>query len=78
MCGLRRFSNLILIFMSEGTLTVSSIVAITISTQTSVEEGSPVCTPSPALTVSRVFGNGHSDQCDGLPCCSLDLHFSNV
>ena len=46
--------------------------------QASVEGGSPVCTPSLALTVCRVFGNGHSDQCDALPCYSLDLHFSNV
>ena len=28
-CGLRKFSNFILIFMSEGTLIVSSIVAVT-------------------------------------------------
>ena len=31
MFGLREFSNFILIFVSEGTLTVSSTVAVTVS-----------------------------------------------
>ena len=33
--------------------------------------------PSPAVTVFRVFGHGHSDWGDVIPPCGLDLHFSN-
>ena len=31
-----------------------------------------------ALIVCRVFGNGHSEQCDVILHCSLELHFTNV
>ena len=36
----------------------------------------PFCTPSPALFVSRLFDDGHSDPCEVIPH-SFDLHFSN-
>ena len=29
---------------------------------------------SPAFTVCRHFGDGHSDQCDVIPHCGFDLH----
>ena len=31
-----------------------------------------------ALIVCRVFGNGHSYQCDVITHCILELHFSNI
>ena len=34
-------------------------------------------TPSPAFTVCRFFDDGHSDQCEVIPHCGSDLHFSN-
>ena len=44
-----------------------------------VKEGSLFSTPSPALTVSEVFDDGHSDHCEVIShySCSFDLHFSN-
>ena len=32
-------------------------------------------TPSPAFTVSRLFDDGHSSQCEVIPHCTFDLHF---
>ena len=34
-------------------------------------------TPSPAFIVCRFFEDGHSDRCEAIPHCRLDLHFSN-
>ena len=34
-------------------------------------------TPSPAFIVSRFLNDSHSDQCEVIPHCSFDLHFSN-
>ena len=34
-------------------------------------------TPSPAFIVSRFFDDDHSDQCEVISHCSLDLHLSN-
>ena len=34
-------------------------------------------TSSPAFVICRVFIDGHSDQCEVVPHCSFDLHFSN-
>ena len=78
MCGLRKFSSFILIFVSEGTLTVFSIVAVTIYIPNLSRGGFPCLHTPLALPACRVSGNGHSDWCDVMPCCSLDLHFSNV
>ena len=33
-------------------------------------------TPSPAFVICRLFNDGHSDQCEVVPHCSFDLHFS--
>ena len=32
---------------------------------------------SPAFIICRLFANGHSDQCEVIPHCSFDLHFSS-
>ena len=42
-----------------------------------VQEGSLFSTPSPAFIVCRFFDDGHPDQCEVIPHCSFDLHFSN-
>ena len=42
-----------------------------------MQEGSFFSTPSPAFTVCRFFDDGHSDQCEVIPHCSFDLHFSD-
>ena len=34
-------------------------------------------TSSPAFIVCRFFDDGRSDQCEVIPHCSFDLHFSN-
>ena len=34
-------------------------------------------TSSPAFIVCRVFDASHSDQCEMVPHCGFDLHFSN-
>ena len=73
MYGVRKFSNFI--FMSEGTLTVSSIVAVTNFHPKHQWRRAPL---SAHPLQHLLFVNGHSDQCDVMPCCSLDLHFSNV
>ena len=37
----------------------------------------PFSIPSPAFIVCRLFNDGHSDQCEMIPHCGFDLHFSN-
>jgi len=34
-------------------------------------------TPSPVFIICRLFNDGHSDQCEVVPHCRFDLHFSN-
>ena len=40
-------------------------------------EGFLFSTPSPALVACGFFDDGHSDQCEAIPHCSFDLHFSS-
>ena len=42
-----------------------------------MQECSLFSIPSSAFIVCRLFDNGHSGQCERLPQCSFDLHFSN-
>ena len=42
-----------------------------------VQEGSPFSTPSPASIACRFLDRRHSDWCEVVPHCGLDLHFSN-
>ena len=40
-------------------------------------EGFLFSTSSPALVACGFFDDGHSDQCEVIPHCSFDLHFSS-
>ena len=40
------------------------------------QEGPLLSIPSPAFIVFRLFADGHSEQCEVIPHCSFDLHFS--
>ena len=42
-----------------------------------MQEHSLFSTPSPTFIVCRLFDDGHSDQCEVIPHCGFDLHFSN-
>ena len=42
-----------------------------------VQECSLFSIPSPAFIVCSLFDDGHSDQCEVISHCSLDLHVSN-
>ena len=42
-----------------------------------MQECSLFSTPSSAFIVCRLFDDGRSGQCERLPHCSFDLHFSN-
>ena len=55
----------------------SSIAAVSIYIPTNSARVFPVSTPFPAFIVSRLFDDGHSDQCEVIFHCSFDLHFSN-
>ena len=47
------------------------------SHQPTVQEGSLFSTPSLEFIVSRFCDDGHSDQCEVIPHCTFDLHFSS-
>ena len=34
--------------------------------------------PSLATVICRLFNDGHSDQCEVVPHCSFDMHFSEI
>ena len=46
------------------------------SHQHKAKEGSLSSTPSPACIICRLFDDGHSDSCEVIHHCSLDVHFS--
>ena len=54
-----------------------SIVIVSIYIPANSARGFPFFTSSPAFTVCRFFNDGHSNQCEVIPHCSFDLHFSN-
>ena len=39
--------------------------------------GGFLTTVPPGKPISGFFDDGHSDQCEMIPHCSFDLHFSN-
>ena len=43
-----------------------------------VQEGLLCSMPSPAFIVCRLFDDGHCDQCEMIPRCSFDLHYSII
>ena len=42
-----------------------------------IQEGFLFSTSSPAFIACRFFDDDHSDWCEVIPHCSIDLHFSN-
>ena len=53
------------------------IVAVPIYIPTNNVGGFPFSTPSPAFVICKLFNDGHYDQCEVVPPCNFDLHFSN-
>ena len=43
-----------------------------------MQEGSLFSIPSTAFVVYRLFDDGHSDWCEVIPYCSLDVHISTI
>ena len=43
-----------------------------------VEKGSFFSTSSLAFIICRLFDDGHSDQCEVIPYCSFNFHFSII
>ena len=79
LCEAREYCNIIVVSMVEIFFTVSSIAAATnLHPRYWWRRVLFVSTPSPVLTVCRVFDNGHSDRYDVIPHCSLDCHFSSI
>ena len=60
-----------LVGMKTGTATVENSVEIPLKT------GTRTAIPSPAFIVCRLVDDRHSDQCEMIPHCGFDLHFSN-
>ena len=54
-----------------------SIVVVSIYIPVNSARGFPLSTSSPAFIVCRFFNDGHSNQCEVIPHCSFDFHFSN-
>ena len=76
--GLGLLGQMVVLFLVfKGISIPSSIVAISIYISSNSAKGSLFSTPSPAFTVCRLLDDGHSDLCEVISHCSLDLHFSN-
>ena len=54
-----------------------SIVVVPVYIPTKSVGGVLFSIPSPAFIVCRVFDDGHSVQCEVIPHCSFDSHFSS-
>ena len=54
-----------------------SIVPLAVYIPTTVQEGSLFSTSSLAVIFCKYFDDGSSNQCEVIPHCSFDLHFSN-
>ena len=44
---------------------------------TTVKDGSLFSTPSPAFIICRFIDDGHSNHCEVMPYCSIDMHSFN-
>ena len=68
-----------LFFKDDGIFfTPYSIVAVLIYIPTNIARTFALfSTPSPAWIICRLFDEGHSDLCEVISHCSLDLQFSN-
>ena len=72
---LDHMATLFLVF--KGTSILFSIVTAQIYIPTNSVGGFLFFTPSPTFVICRLFDDGHSDQCEVVPHCSFNLHFSN-
>ena len=66
----------VLFLVFQGISILFPIVAVSIYIPTNSARVF-VLTFSPAFIVSRFFDDDHSDLCEVIPHCSLDLHLSN-
>ena len=74
--GVGLLSHVVVLFLvSKGTSMLFSIVAVPIYIPTSSVRGFPFSTPSPAFFVCRFFDDRHSNRCEVISHCSLDLDF---
>ena len=61
----------------KGISTLFSIVAILLCISTNSVRGLALFSaPSPAFILCRLFDSSHSDQCEMVPHCGFNLHFS--
>ena len=68
--------DLFLVF--KGISILFSIRAVSVYIPTNSVRRFPLFSiSSPALIVRRFFDVGRSDQCEVIPHCTFDLHFSN-
>ena len=67
----------VLFLVFKGTSILSPQLLYQFTFPPTVQECSLFSTPSPVFIVCRFFDDGHSDQCELIPHCSIDLHFSN-
>ena len=66
----------VLFAIFKGISTLFSIVAVLDCIPTNSVGGFPFfSTPSPAFIACRFLGRSHSDWCEVIPHCGLDLHF---
>ena len=68
---------IVLFLIFKGTSILFSIVAVSIYTPTTVQEGSIFSILSPALIVCRHFDDGPSGQGKVISYFSFGFHFSN-
>ena len=76
--GVELLGHMVVLFLVFIGISIpSSLVAVSIYILPTVQECSLFSTPSPAFIVCRLFDDGHSDRCEVVSHCSLDLHFSS-
>ena len=68
--------RVVLFLVFKGISIPSSIVAVSIYIPT-VQECSLFSTSSPTFMVCRLFDGDHSDWCEVVAHCSVDLHYSS-
>ena len=67
----------VLFLVFKGISIPSSTVVVSIYVPTSSARAFLFSTHFPAFIACRLFDDGYSDQCEMIPHCSLDLHFSS-
>ena len=75
--GVGLLDDMVVLFLVfKGTSILFSIVSAPIYIPINSIRGFPFLL-SPTFVICRLFNGGHSDQCEVIPHCSFDLHFSN-